>query len=211
MTTGDRMRLRRKELGVPVEDIAAALHVSVATVYRYEKGDIEKVPGSVLDPLATILKTTPAWLMGWDVSANENNAQAEIPPGFQPMPPMTAVPLVGQIACGDPITAEENLEGVINVPEAWSATFVLTCHGDSMEPKIKDGDLVAIRKQEKVENGQIAAVRIDNEATLKKVYLYPDRLELRPINPDYESIVLYGDEINTAAIEGRAVGLCRGL
>ena len=66
MTTGDRMKVRRKELDIPVEDIAAALGVSVATVYRYENGDIEKVPGSVLDPLAKVLKTTPAYLMGWD-------------------------------------------------------------------------------------------------------------------------------------------------
>lgn len=147
-----------------------------------------------------------------DLIEENHTPEAEaIPPGFQPMPSMTAVPLVGQIACGDPITAEENLEGVVNIPEAWGAAFVLTCRGDSMEPKIKDGDLVAIRQQPEVENGQIAAVRIDNEATLKKVYLYPDRLELRPINPDYESIVLYGEDINTASIEGRAVGLCRGL
>lgn len=146
-----------------------------------------------------------------DLIEETANSQSIIPPGFQPIPPMVKLPLVGRIACGEPITAEENLEGAVSVPEEWGATFVLTCYGDSMEPKIKDGDLVAIRKQPEVENGQIAAVRIDNEATLKKVYRYPDRLELRPINPDYESIVLYGEDINTATVEGRAVGLCRGL
>ena len=66
MTTGSRMKARRKELDIPVEDIAAALDVSVATVYRYENGDIEKVPGSVLEPLSKALRTTPAYLMGWD-------------------------------------------------------------------------------------------------------------------------------------------------
>lgn len=66
MTTGDRMKAIRKELDIPVEDIATALGVSVATVYRYENGDIEKVPGSILEPLAKVLKTTPAYLMGWD-------------------------------------------------------------------------------------------------------------------------------------------------
>ena len=66
MTTGDRIKERRKESGVPVEDIAKALNVSVATVYRYENGEIEKVPGSMLEPLAEILRTTPAYLMGWD-------------------------------------------------------------------------------------------------------------------------------------------------
>lgn len=65
MITGDRMKARRKEIGVPVDQVAAALGVSVATVYRYENGDIEKVPGAVLEPLANVLYTTPQWLMGW--------------------------------------------------------------------------------------------------------------------------------------------------
>lgn len=145
------------------------------------------------------------------VESREQRQAVVIPPGFQPIPPMVKLPLVGRIACGEPITAEENLEGAVNVPEEWGATFVLTCYGDSMEPKIKDGDLVAIRKQPEVENGQIAAVRIDNEATLKRVYRYPDRLLLQPENPAYEPIILVGEEMNGVAIEGRAVGLCRGI
>ena len=115
------------------------------------------------------------------------------------------------IACGTPITAEQNVEGYVSVPDRWDATFTLTCHGDSMAPRIQDGDLVAIRKQETVENGQIAAVRIGDEATLKHVYLYPGRLILQPENPAYDPIVLIGDEIRTARIEGKAVGFCRGL
>lgn len=134
-----------------------------------------------------------------------------IPTGFQPMPKMVQLPLVGDIACGTPITAEQNLVGAVSVPDYWHADFVLVCHGDSMAPKIHDGDLVAIRCQPEVENGQIAAVRLGGEATLKKVYRYPDRMELRPINPDYESTILYGQEINTATIEGRAIGLCRDI
>lgn len=66
VTTGDRMKARRKELDIPVEDVAAALNVSVATIYRYENGDIEKVPGYILDPLSKVLNTTPSYLMGWD-------------------------------------------------------------------------------------------------------------------------------------------------
>ena len=105
------------------------------------------------------------------------------------MPPMDQVPLIGQIACGDPITAEENQEGIVSVPTAWHATFTLICKGDSMSPRIKSGDLVAIRKQGSAENGQIAAVRIDGEATLKHVYKYSDYIELRPENPAFESII----------------------
>ena len=106
-----------------------------------------------------------------------------VPPGFEPLPEMATVPLVGRIACGQPITAEENLEGYVSIPAAWHATFTLKCCGDSMEPRIKDGDLVAIRSQPQVENGEIAAVRIGDEATLKHLYFHEDYIELRPENP----------------------------
>lgn len=207
VTTGDRMKLRRKELGLSAETVAECLGVSPATVYRYEKGDIEKLPGDILPTLSKILQTTPAYLMGWE----EESPVDKVPPGFSPLPEMEQVPLVGRIACGQPITAEENLEGHVSIPTEWHATFTLMCEGDSMEPRIKDGDLVAIRKDVQVENGQIAAVRIGDEATLKHVYLHPDYIELRPENPSYPSIIRRQEEMNDVTIEGKAVGLCRGL
>ena len=124
---------------------------------------------------------------------------------------MTEVPLVGRIACGTPITAEENIERMVCVPAKWRATFTLTCEGSSMEPKIHDGDLVAIRSQPTVENGEVAAVRINGEATLKRVYLHESFIELRAENPDYTSIILTKEEMNTVTIEGKAVGLCRDI
>lgn len=73
MTTGERMKARRKELHIPIENIAAALGVSIATVYRYENGDIEKVPGAMLEPLSKVLRTTPAYLMGWEDNTAKND------------------------------------------------------------------------------------------------------------------------------------------
>lgn len=207
MTTGDRMKHRRRALGLSAEVVAERLGVSPATVYRYEKGDIEKLPGDILPTLSKILQTTPAYLMGWE----EQSTGGVIPPGFAPLPEMDKVPLIGRIACGEPITAEENVEDIVSVPSAWHANFTLICQGDSMEPRIKDGDLVAIRTQPQVENGEIAAVRIDCEATLKHVYLYADKIVLQPENPNYEPIVKIGEEMNDVHIEGKAVGLCRGL
>lgn len=135
----------------------------------------------------------------------------EIPPGFQPMPELVQVPLVGRIACGTPILAEENIERMVCVPEKWHATFTLTCEGSSMEPKIHDGDLVAIRSQPTVENGEVAAVRIEGDATLKRVYLHDSFIELRAENPSFESIILAKEDMNTVTIEGKAVGLCRDI
>lgn len=120
-------------------------------------------------------------------------------------------PRVGRIACGDPIIAEENIEGYDEVLSSWHADFTLMCVGDSMAPKIENGDIVAIRAQPTVENGDIAAVRIGDEATLKRVFLHSDYVELRPINPNYDSIIRSRNEMEDIRIEGRAVGLCRNL
>lgn len=190
-------------------ELAKRSGISKSSISRYIKGDWEGKQSAVYG-LAKALGVTEAWLMGYDVPM-EGDSGAAIPPGFEPLPKMVKKPLVGSIACGQPITAEENLEGYVSIPAAWHATFTLICRGDSMEPRIKDGDLVAIRSQEAVENGEIAAVRIGDEATLKHVYLHADYIELRPENPEYESIIRRKEEMNDVHIEGKAVGLCRNL
>lgn len=208
MTTGERMKQRRKEIGFSAEKVAERLGVSPATIYRYEKGDIEKVPVDSLAELAKILQTTPAYLMGWEEQPTPKpTSPAPIPPGFIPMPKMKKVPLIGAIACGDPITALQNREGDVDVPEDVRCDFALKCHGDSMVGAgIHDGDVVYIHIQPEVENGEIAAVRIGDEATLKRVYLHMDYVELRPENPAFESIIRRKADMNDVHIEGKAVG-----
>lgn len=209
MTTGERMKQRRKEIGFSAEKVAERLGVSPATIYRYEKGDIEKVPVDSLSELAKILQTTPAYLMGWE---EQPAPQKPIPPGFRPLPEMVQVPLIGTIACGTPITAEQNVKSYIGIPAAWHADFALECHGDSMAPTICDGDVVCIRSQPEVEQGQIAAVRIGEEATLKHFYRQGDVVSLIADNPAAcPPMVFAGQELEEMAIEGLAVGYCRGL
>lgn len=209
MTTGERMKQRRKEIGFSAEKVAERLGVSPATIYRYEKGDIEKVPVDSLSELAKILQTTPAYLMGWE---EQPASQKPIPPGFRPLPEMVQVPLIGTIACGTPITAEQNVKSYIGIPAAWHADFALECHGDSMAPTICDGDVVCIRSQPEVEQGQIAAVRIGEEATLKHFYRQGDVVSMIADNPaSCPPMVFAGQELEEMAIEGLAVGYCRGL
>ncbi len=134
------------------------------------------------------------------------------PPGFEPLPAMTRVPLVGSIACGSPITAEQNIESYIGVPAAWHADFALTCHGDSMAPTICDGDIVCIRCQPEVEQGEIAAVRIGDEATLKHFHRQGDAVMLIADNAAVCPPMVYtGPQLEDIRIEGKAVGFCRGL
>ena len=205
MTTGERMKQRRKEIGLSAEKVAERLGVSPATIYRYEKGDIEKVPVDIFAELAKILQTTPAYLMGWEEKPDPK--EPTIPPGFEPMPKMKKIPLIGSIACGEPITAEQNIEKMVDVPEYIRCDFSLTCHGDSMvDAGIHDKDVVYIRIQPEVENGEIAAVRIDGEATLKRVYYNPGTLTLMPANPAYAPMVYTGSQLEEVHIEGKAVG-----
>ncbi len=202
----NRMHELRTEKGISMKEAASRLGMPYTTYVNYEKGTRE--PNSeTLILLAEFYDTSIDYLVG----KSSNPKPGAIPPGFEPLPPMDQVPLVGRIACGQPITAEENLEGYVSVPAAWHATFTLQCRGDSMEPTIHDGDLVAIRKDIQVENGQIAAVRIGDEATLKHLYLHNDYIELRPENPNFSSIIRRKEEMNDVTIEGKAVGLCRGL
>ena len=128
------------------------------------------------------------------------------------MPRMARVPLVGSIACGTPITAEQNIERYIGVPADWHADFALTCHGDSMAPTIRDGDIVCIRRQPEVEQGQIAAVRIGEEATLKHFHRQGGAVVLLADNASVCPPMIYaGPQLAELQIEGRAVGLCRSL
>lgn len=213
MEVKDRIRERRQELGLTLEQVGNFVGVSKSTVKKWESGLISNMRRDKIAKLSEVLRISPVELMGWEeqVQPAPTPAPETHASNLLPFPEMPLVPIVGRVACGQPITAEENIEGYTGLPAEWHADFILICEGASMEPRIMDGDAVAIRKVEEVHNGQIAAVRIGDEATLKKVYRYADRLELRPINPDYDSIVLYREEMNTAAIEGRAVGLCRGI
>ena len=131
-----RVRLRREELGLSQEQLAQRMgYRSKSSITKLEKG-VNDIPQAKLEELAAALETTPAYLLGLDVLCP--------PPGFEPLPAMAMVPLVGSIACGTPITAEQNIEQYIGVPAAWHADFALTCHGDSMAPTICDGEIYTL-------------------------------------------------------------------
>lgn len=104
------------------------------------------------------------------------------------------------------IAAEENIEQYVNCPKNIRADFALTCKGDSMiNARIFDGDVVYIRQQKTVDNGEIAAVMVEGEATLKRVRLFQDHLVLEPENPLYKPFVYWNDEMQSVQIIGKAV------
>ena len=209
MSIAENIKRIRLEHGLSQAELGKIAGVSDKAVSTWELGI--KVPRmGAVEKMATYFGIAKSVILD-DLPDAPTTAKPTIPPGFEPMPEIDVVPLVGRIACGTPITAEENVEQMVCVPARWHSTFTLTCKGDSMEPRIHDGDLVAIRSQPEVENGEIAAVRIGEEATLKHVYLHQNFIELRPENPAFESIILNREDMNTVVIEGKAVGLCRDI
>ena len=115
--------------------------------------------------------------------------------------------MLGSIACGTPIFCNEEYEYVIATGENAKADFCLTARGDSMiNARIADGDIVFIKQQPTVENGEIAAVVIGDEATLKRVYKTADGIMLVAENPAYQPMYFSGDELSQTWILGKAIG-----
>lgn len=218
-TFAERLRSLRQEKGWSQQRLADELKLSKSSVNMYERG--EREPGfETMESIADLFNVDMNYLYGRTdikiadpiVRNDTHTPQKPIPPGFRPLPEMVQVPLIGTIACGTPITAEQNVKSYIGIPAAWHADFALECHGDSMAPTICDGDVVCIRSQPEVEQGQIAAVRIGEEATLKHFYRQGDVVSLIADNPaSCPPMVFAGQELEEMAIEGLAVGYCRGL
>lgn len=199
MTMGDRIHQLRKEKGLTLEYVGKFVGVAKSTVRKWENGDIEAIRSDNIQRLADLLGTTFDYLMD-GVTGNIVYKNVE------PMPDTKLVPIIGGIACGLPITAEENVEGYAEVDRRVHADFALRCVGDSMiNARIFDGDLVFIRRQPDVDNGEIAAVVIEGEATLKRVYKYPNRVELRPENPLFPVLQYEGVDLESIKIIGKAV------
>ncbi len=214
-STSDRLKQLMREQNLKQVDIlnlckpfCEKYNVKLARndLSQYVSGKVN--PGSdKLSILGMALGVSETWLMGYDVSRVSSSAfGSKLPDNVIPFPKMKKIPLLGTIACGEPILAEENIDAYISIDENSDATFALKCKGDSMiTARIFDGDVVYIRPQPDVENGEIAAVLIDNEATLKKVYKAQNKITLSPCNPMYADMVYTDEQLNQIKILGKAV------
>jgi repressor LexA len=203
MTTGERLRSRRKELGISADKIAEALGVSRATVFRYEKGDIEKLPGSTLEPLAKILHTTPAYLMGWEEYSTPNHTMGR---GIR-------IPVLGRVQAGIPVEAVEEILDYEEITPEMAATgdhFALRIRGASMEPRMRDGDVIIVRKQETADNGDTAVVLVNgDDATVKQIKVTQAGITLIPTNPVFDPMFYSLQEIQELPVRiiGKVVEL----
>ena len=199
----NNLKKLRRERGLTLDDLARALDTSRQTIHRYENGVITNIPPEKVEILASALATTPSHLMGWgterkSIPFNENLIPLSL----------KKLPILGEISCGEPIYADEEHESYAAADSKLDADFCLRAHGDSMTgARIFDGDIVFIRAQSSVDNGEIAAVIINDEATLKRVYYYPDeeKLVLSPENPRYAPLLYVKEELENIKIIGKAV------
>ena len=217
MTFGEKIYKLRTERGMTQDELARRLgYRSRSSIAKIESGERD-VPRRMIGELAKALDTDPAGLMGWgapeeDSSGSGFEALAERY-GLMPVA-KKSFPMLGEIACGEPIFASEDRETFVTADSGIDADFCLRAKGDSMAgARIHDGDIVFVKSMPIVENGDIAAVIIDDEATLKRVYYYPDKakLILTPENPRYEPFVFTGEELNSIRILGKAVGFMSKL
>lgn len=211
MAISDNIKFLREYSDLSQADFGALFGVSGKAVSTWEKGTREPRMG-VIQKMADKFGLLKSDIIDGDVSTLMHRAKSsptsDIPKGFIPVPNTTKIPLVGAIACGVPILAEENVEGYVELPDNIRADFALRCKGDSMiGAGIRDGDIVYIRKTNEIpRNGRITAVRIEDEATLKRFYLQGDTVRLVAENPAVPTLVFVGEEINSLAVEGLAVG-----
>lgn len=197
------IKTRRKELGITLEDIGRYVGVSKATVQRWETGSISNMRRDRIKKLSEILQVSSEMLLGAENAdgqpANGENA-------------LVCIPVLGTVAAGVPITAQEDIIGWEEVPAQWvknDTVFALKLKGDSMEPRMAAGDIVIVRKQNDVVSGEIAIVMVNDEATCKKVVKHADGLVLISNNLKYAPVFFSVKEIEdkNVTILGKVVEL----
>lgn len=198
---GDKIKSRLNKVvedsGMTLREIEEKSGISRSTIQRYLTGDIAKIPIDKLQDIVEAIGASLEYVLGLD----------DMPPELLPVT-KKKFPILGEIACGQPIYAEENHEAYFEASSDINADFCLVAKGDSMiDARIHDGDVVFIKSTSVVENGSIAAVVIGDEATLKRWYFYPQekKLILVPANSKYAPIIYMGKELNEVRCIGKAV------
>lgn len=211
-TTAQRLKKLMSDRGLRQIDIVRKAQPYCDKYHiKMNRSDVSQYVNGLVEPsqwkltiLGLALNVSEAWLMGLPVPMERDDPLPA--KNLEPLPAATKKPILGRIACGTPILAEQNIDGYVQIPDWVRADFALVCKGDSMvNARIFDGDLVCIRQQETIESGEIAAVLVDgDEATLKRVRLFTDHIVLEPENPLYRPMIFWDEDMNRVRIIGKA-------
>lgn len=208
MDVGERIKNRRKQLGLSAEQIAAELGVSPATVYRYESNEIMNMRIDKLEPIAKALHTSPAYLMGW---SEETSSAAEDTN-------LVTIHYAGPVAAHFNATPDDAYEQR-TIPAEWIGRrrpedfFLATVSGDSMYPQFQDGDeILCLRCSDMGVSGRIGIMLLDGgEATVKRIEYKTgeDWIDLVPINPEFKPKRIKGVDLEQCRVVGRVIKVIR--
>ena len=199
---GSRIKEMRKSRKMTLKELGEHIGLSESNTKRYEDGQIKTVGIDIIKKIALALDVPASYLTGW-----EDIPQYQKLSNYVPII-KKKIPLLGEIAAGQPIYADEHIEEFLPVDDEVKANFALKIKGDSMiNAQINDGDIVFIRQQSDVDNGQIAAVLIDDSATLKRVYHMDGVIQLQAENPQYPPMIYSKNNCDECRILGLAVAV----
>ncbi len=205
MTQGDRIKNLRIKNNMAQTELARLTKSSKQTIYKYESGIVTNIPYDKIVLIARALHATPGYILGWE------DGDANMPQNVFPVS-KKSFPMLGKVACGEPIFADEERGVSIDASADINADFCLRCAGESMVGDgINDGDIVFIKNQPIVNNGEIACVIIDDEATLKHFYQTDGQVTLIGSNPKFMPLVFSESDCKNIKILGKAVALTRML
>lgn len=208
MTTGERIKSLRELNKITQTELAERIGTTKQNIYKYENNIITNIPADKIEQIAICLKVSPAFLMGWDTSEKTDiEALMDKYSNIKPLR-LKKFPMLGKTSGGKPVLKNLNSENFFSTDMDIKADFCLAAEDDSMiNARINTGDIVFIKDMPTVENGEIAAVIINDTISLKRVYYYPEKRKLMLVseNPKYEPLVYLEEEINQIQILGKAI------
>lgn len=205
MSEYDLIKKRREQLGMSYSDLSQKTGFSTSVLYRYENGDTKKIPIDRIKIIAKALNLDPYSLYDFDQATDELGKSVNSK--------ITKIPVLGTVRAGIPMEAVENIIDYEEISEDMARQgefFALQIKGDSMEPKISEGDVVIVRKQSDVDSGNIAIVLVNGEeATIKKIQKFDGGINLIPSNPSYDVRTYTNEQINSLPVQilGKVVEL----
>lgn len=201
MGMAERIKERRTAMGLTQEDLGDKLGLQKSAIAKYENGRVENIKRTIILDMAKILDCSPAYLMGWEEFPKSNKRKG------------VSINVLGRVAAGIPIEAVTDIIDTEEIPEELAKTgefFGLQIHGNSMEPRMCEGDVVIVRQQDDAESGDIVIAMINgNDATCKRLRKYRDGIELISNNPSYDPMFFSNEEIETKPVKiiGKVVEL----
>lgn len=221
---GKRIKKRREELGMTQEALGSPLGFNKSTIQRYEAGKVAKIKLPILEAMAQQLNVSPEWLALKSDDAGEYHGAPDNLPETKvssnvaavlPQEKIHMIPVFNSVAAGFGAYASSDIveyiplyiENDFDVED----TICITVRGQSMYPKIEDGDRIVVRRQECVDNGRIAVVMIGDDAVVKRVNFDGERLELTSFNPEYPPRILQGAELANVKIVGLVQQVIKAL